>query len=152
MQQETPTWLGGIGALLVAVLCPIATGLLGVLAGIVFILVWYTVPTLYSVAFGQLVVAVLADNIAAEYLILLEIGLLAVLVGPLLRFDRPRWRVTVTSAIAVLFGVGILKSLQWSNRVLVAIAVIVFVFAFISYGLHRYERAALGLVEESTHE
>ncbi|MFH5801209.1 hypothetical protein [Haladaptatus sp. CMAA 1911] len=152
MQEETATWLGGIGALFIGILCAVATGPPGILAGVIFLLVWYTVPTLYSVAFGQLVVAVFADSITAEYLILLEVGLLAVLVGPLLTVDRPRWRVTVTSAMAVLFGVGALKSLQWSNQLWVAIAVVVFVFAIVSYGLHRYERVALGLVEESTHE
>jgi len=150
MRYETPTWLGGIGALLVAILCTVATGLPGFLAGIVFFLLWYIVPTLYTVAFGQLVVAALADGIAVEYLFALELGLLAVLVGPSLTFDRPHWRVAVTSGIAALFGAGALASLRWGNRLWLPVAIVVIVFATVSYGLHRYERAALGLVEDNS--
>ena len=109
MRHEGPTWLGGIGALLVAILCTVATGLPGFIAGIVFFLLWYTVPTLYTVAFGQLVVAALSDSMAVEYLVALELGLLAVLVAPSLTFDRPYWRVAVTSGVAALFGVGALS-------------------------------------------
>ena len=115
MRHETPTWLGGIGALLVAIVCTVATGLPGFLAGMVFFLLWYTVPTLYTVAFGQLVVAALADGMAVEYLLALELGLLAVLVGPSLTLDRPDWRVAVTSGRRRPVRRGTLASLRWGG-------------------------------------
>jgi hypothetical protein len=152
MRHETPTWLDGIGALLVAILCTVAIGLPGFLAGIVFLLLWYTTPPLYTVAFGQLVVGALSDGIAVNYLALMEIGLLAVLVGPSLTLDRPRWRVIITSGVAIGFGATALAIVRWSDRLWLAVGFVLLVFASVSYGLHRYEHVALGLVEETTHE
>lgn len=150
MRYERPTWLDGIGALLVAIVCTIATGLPGFVAGTVFFVLWYTQPTLYTVAFGQLVVAALSDGIAVGYLVLAEVGLLAVLVGTSLALDRPRWRVIVTGGVAIGFGASALAIVRWSNRLWLAIGFVLIVFAIVSYGLHRYERVALGLVEDTT--
>ncbi|WP_435156606.1 hypothetical protein [Haladaptatus sp. DFWS20] len=146
------TWLDGAGALLVAFICTIATGGPGFVAGGVLFAAWYALPTLYTAAFGQiLVVALFADGVGAVYLIPLELGLLAVLVGPLLRADRPRWRVLVTSLVAVGFGVGVLGSHRWSGEYWLTIGVALTAVAVVAYGMHRYERVALGLVKD-THE
>lgn len=149
MRRERPTWLGGVGALLVAIGCTVATGLPGFVAGTVFFVLWYTVPTLYTVAFGQLVVAALADDIGVAFLVPMELGLLAVLVGPSLRQDRPGWRIGVTSGVAALFGGGALAVYRWGGRLPLVVVAVVLVVGVVSYGLHRYEHVALGLVEDN---
>ena len=149
MRDDSPTWLDGAGALLVAILGTVATGLPGFISGIVLLVLWYTVPTLYVVAFGQLAVAALGDGIATGYLILSELGLLAMLVGPSLALDRPRWRVLVTSVVALALGGCTLAIVRWSDRLWQPLVFLVVVFAIGSYGLHRYERIALGLVEDN---
>ena len=150
MQYESPTWLDGVGALLGAILYTLAAGLPGLIAGIALIVLWYTVPTLYTVAFGQLVVAALFPRLSTVNLVLLEFALLAVLVGPSLVLDNSRWRVVVTSVVAVVLGGCTLVVARWSARFWPPLVFLVVVFAASSYGLHRYERVALGLVEDNT--
>ncbi|WP_458190820.1 hypothetical protein [Haladaptatus sp. NG-WS-4] len=150
MYSESKTWLDGAGALLVAIVYTVATGLPGLIAGGMLILMWYLLPTLYTFAFGQLLVAALfADGVALRYLIPLEPGLISVLVGPLLTLERPYWRLRMTVGVAILLGIGIVYIYQWLGEYWQAIGILTVVFALAAYGMHRYERVALGLVEDS---
>ncbi|WP_458210530.1 hypothetical protein [Haladaptatus sp. NG-SE-30] len=150
MYSETKTWLDGAGALLVAIVYTVANGLPGLIAGGMLVLMWYLLPTLYTFAFGQLLVAALfADGVALRYLIPLELGLISVLVGPVLTLDHPYRRVVMTSGIASVFGIGIVAIYQLDQAYWQAIGILAVVFALGAYGLHRYERVALGLVEEN---
>lgn len=151
MRYEQPTWLDGIGALLVAIIVTVTTGLPGLIAGTVFFVAWYSLPILYTVTFGQLIVAALAERIASPYLVLLEFGLLAVLVGPTLTRDMPRWRAAITTVVAIMFGGGALALVRWGGQLWLALGIVGLVFAVGSYGLHRYEHVALGL-SQSTYE
>lgn len=152
MAHTEQTWLDGAGVVLVAGICTVETGIPGFIASGVLLAVWYSLPTLYTAAFGQfLVVALFTDGIATKFLVPLELGLVAILVGPLLRYDRPRWRVLVTSIIAIGFGIGTIGIYRGSGKYWTAIGLIVTVFAVFAYGMHRYERAAFELVE-ATHE
>ncbi|RRJ29459.1 hypothetical protein [Halocatena pleomorpha] len=151
MRYEQPTRLDGVGALLVAVLVTVTTGVPGLIAGTAVLIAWYTVPTLYTFAFGHLVVGALAENIATPYLVVLELGLLAILVGPALTLAASRWRAIVTSVVAIVFGGGVLALARGNGHLWSALGVVGLIFAIGSYGLHRYEHVALGL-SENTYE
>ncbi|MCO8244757.1 MULTISPECIES: hypothetical protein [unclassified Haladaptatus] len=149
IRREPLTWIGGVGAFLVATVGTVAMGLSGLIFGIVFLLVWYAVPTLYTVAFGQLVVvALFADTVGVRYLVPLELGLLVVLAGSAATLDHPRWRALATSGLAVGLGAATLASYRWTGDYWLAIGVVVITFALAAYGMHRYECVKLGLVED----
>lgn len=149
MAWDTHTWLDGIGALVVALVVTIVAGLPGVVTGAILLTLWYTMPTVYGVAFGHLIVAALfTDGVSLQYLLPAEAGLCALLVGPALNLDHPWWRVLVTSGGAISVGMATLVVYRWRGAYWQAIAVLAIGCAIAAYGMHRYERVALGYVEE----
>lgn len=143
--------LGGLGVVAATVGLVLAGGVWGVLAGFAVALAWYVLPATYAFAVGQiLVVAVLSAEVPLVATVIGEAGLLAVLAGSLTTTDEPA-RTVAALAVATLalgaVGWGVLRSGRPLWIVAVAIAVVATTTA---YGLHRYERVRLGLVEDDT--
>ena len=156
-------WLGGLGVVLATVALGVGAGLPGAVAGLGAVLAWYLLAPTYAFAVGQLLavaatgldasamagggVAVTAgDGVPLVAVAAVEVGLLALLVGPLLGTGTPGRAVgafvaTGVAALAVawaLLGAG-------QPLALAALAVALLV-ATAAYGVHRYERVAFGLV------
>lgn len=151
------TLLGLFGLTLTAAVFAIVGGLLGGLLALAFGVLWLFVPTVYSYAVGHLfALGVSAQALSAVELLFIEMGLVAVLLGPLvastienedennLRSLRSRSVIGAGSALFAVVVVGLaLVEMLWVNAVvLLAIGVLV------AYGLHRYERVSLGLADE----
>ncbi|WP_162562489.1 hypothetical protein [Salinigranum rubrum] len=132
-------------------------GLFGALLALVFGVIWLFAPTVYSYALGHvLALGISAQAVTAVELLFIEMGLVAVLLGPLItprdesgtenriRSLRSRSVIGAGSALFAVVVVGLAAvDLLWLNAtLLVAVGVLV------AYALHRYERVALGLADD----
>lgn len=104
--------------------------------------------TTAAFALGQVVlVALVPPGGAFAILVIAEIGLLGVLCSPAVDHHDPG-RLLVASLLAGLaVGATGWLTLRSSQGVWPAAGVLVVVTAFLAYGIHRYERVTLGLVE-----
>jgi hypothetical protein len=149
------TLLGVFGVVLTGAVFGIVGGLVGVLLALAFGGVWLFAPTVYSYALGHvLALGISARAVTAVELLFIELGLVAVLLGPLVIAtdgDDGRVRSTLTRSVlgagsalfaVVVVGLAFVESL-WPTAALLTV-----VAGLAAYGLHRYERLALGLADD----
>lgn len=141
--------LGGLGVVLATVTLGLAAGPVGAAVGLVTAGGWAVVPATYAFAAGQvLVAAALPAAPSTPAMIAVEAGLFAVLAGPLVTVERPVR--TLGTFVVVAIGLAAVPvAFTTAGKPLWQAAVTLAVLAAaLAYVSHRYERVALGLVEE----
>jgi|AntDeeMetagen285_2_1112576.scaffolds.fasta_scaffold13473_2 hypothetical protein len=140
--------LATLGTLIATIAVGVVVGPLGVLVAVAVGITQYLVSTTAAFAIGQIVLAALYPSEGAVvFLILAEVGLLGVLFSATVEHHDPG-RLLIASLIAgVAIGATGWLALQSSATIWIAASVIVAGTAFVTYGLHRYERVTLELVE-----
>lgn len=139
----------GVG---VAVVCPIAlavaAGLVGGIVGTVGLGIWLVSPV-YAFAIAQLgLLLVVPDSISIGELVILESGLGTLLFAGMLDEFESRRSIGVFLLGAVGLGGTAVAAGPSAIALWQSVLAVLGVFAFLSYGLHRYELVELGLVEE----
>jgi hypothetical protein len=126
----------------------VAVGPLGILMAVGIASAYYLVSTTAAFALGQVIlVALVPFEGALAVLVLAEGGLLGVLFSTTVDHDDPA-RLLVASLLAGLaIGATGWLGLQAGQTVWIAAGTLAVATAFLSYGIHRYERVTLGLVE-----
>ena len=148
MTERTPMLVGGLGVLILVAGTTIAAGVQGLLAGVLFAMLWYLLPATYAVAFGQIIVAALLGSLAAPLLVVVcEIGLLVVLVSPTVALDQVWFRALATAGCAVVFAGGVWVLVRWQETLWLPAVVLMVSIGVGIYGVHRYDRVLRGVVE-----
>lgn len=145
--------LGGVAIVVVTILLWMLSGFLGLLGGGLLFLAWAALPATYTFAVGQVIfIGVTRQDSLLELgllpVMLVELGLGGILVGPMLRSIAGR-----RSAVWTLLGGSILAVLALSSyvlweRVWVAATILIGITALVAYGFHRYELVVLGKVPD----
>jgi hypothetical protein len=140
--------VAGLGTLVTTLAVGVAVG---PLAALMIVAVGGTLlfaSTTAAFALGQIVlVALVPPGGTLAVLVIAEIGLLSVLCSPAVDHHDPG-RLLVASLLAGLaVGATGWLTLRSSQGVWPAAGVLVVATAFLAYGIHRYERVTLGLVE-----
>jgi len=145
-------WLGLATLALAGAGFVLLADLRGAIAAVVLGVAWYALPAPYAVAVGHLLLVALLppesgiEAIQVVGLVPVEAGLLGLLATAAPRIDAPaRFAVALVVATAVLVGVAALGFL--AGGVPGAAAALAVVAGVLGYGLHRYERLRLGLIE-----
>ncbi|EMA53634.1 MULTISPECIES: hypothetical protein [Halococcus] len=133
----------------------VATAALGLVVGPVGVLVavgigsaQFLVSTTAAFATGQIVLAALYPPSGSPVvLVLAEIGLLCVLFSSAVDHHDTGRLLTASLVAGVAIGGSGWLALRSSATIWIGASVIVAGTAFVAYGLHRYERVHLGLVE-----
>jgi hypothetical protein len=157
--REEWTLLGIFGVVLTGAVFAIVGGLFGALLALAFGLAWVFVPTVYSYALGHvLALGVSARAVTAVELLFIELGLVAVLLGPLVIATEggvEQVRSTLTRSVlgagSALFAV-VVVALAFVESLWLTAALLAVVAGLAAYGLHRYERLALGLADDEDGE
>jgi hypothetical protein len=146
------TLLGVFGVVLTAVVVGLVGGATGAGLAAAFVVVWLLLPAVYSYALGHvLALGTTASALAVVELLFVELGLLAVLFGPLTRPETHNRGSVARSTLGVGFAlVGVVVvSLALTGLVWVTALVLVLVGCGLGYGIHRYGLVVLGLVDDS---
>lgn len=142
-QRSGRTWLGVLGAVVVAASLGWAVGPPGLLVGAVIAGLWYLLSGAYTVAIGHVLAVPVLPEPSLGILIALEVGFVAVIAAPVV-LDRA-WPagLAAVSASALVFGaIAWLGWQAWEPRWLAALA-LVGLGAVGLYGLHRYSLVTL---------
>jgi hypothetical protein len=141
--EEDRLSLSGVGLLATAVLLGVTTGLPGVVVGAGLALAWLLLPVVYVVALGQFaLVGLYAADTPALVLALAEVGFASTLLASLFPASPARAAVPFVVAALLLTGVVLFApSVPLGSGALLVVA------AAGAYGLHRYERVSMGLVD-----
>lgn len=139
--------IGGLGVAVATVALWAAAGLPGLAAGLLTLLSWALGPATLAFAVGQVLAVPLLGTPGVASLAAVQVGLLAILAGPLTATDRPHSTLAAFAAVtAVLWGTAWLVRRSgeppWIGAVALAVAAVT-----LAYGVHRYERVRLGLVD-----
>lgn len=124
---------------------------LGIVGGIAIVLLWLTLPIIYAVALGHVLVVVLTvDGFETLAIAVAELGLFGMLLATIpTLYDRgavTSMTVFVFGLFVFVFGIAFVSSeALWIGTLALAI-----VGALVAYGMHRYELVSLGLAEGST--
>lgn len=139
--DRTP--LTGFELLATTALLGVTAGPPGVAVGAGLCVAWFLLPVVHVVALGQFaVVALYAASTPLLVLALVEAGLGSVLLASLLPDAPLRAGVAFLATALLLAGVVLFApSVPFGASALLVLA------ATGAYGLHRYERVAMGLVE-----
>ncbi len=150
-RPDSRSWLGVLGVLLTVTGLALITGPIGVLlAGSLLVAAWYLLAAPFVFALAQLaVVALFLPDAPLGQLVLIEAGLLIVLASPMAKSDKP-----IRAIIAMLLaftGLGVIGwgVLQSSDALWPIALTLAGSTAIAAYGLHRYERVRLDLIEEA---
>lgn len=140
--------LAAFGALVATLAVGVAVGPLGVLMAAGVASAYYVVSTTAAFALGQVIlVALIPSEGIFVILVLAEIGLLGVLFSTTVDHNDSA-RLLVASLLAgLVIGATGWLAFRASQTVWVAASALVLATAFFAYGIHRYERVTLGLVE-----
>lgn len=149
MTETTRTWPGALGTLLAASALAVTGGASGLLAGAAVAASWYVLPTPAAFAVGQFALVAVAADAGPLALVVAEGGLLGLLAGSTLDADRSARLVALAVGGVALLAASGWASYRWLGAAPQAAAVLAVGFALGAYGLHRYERVALGLVSPS---
>ncbi|WP_160135409.1 hypothetical protein [Halococcus salsus] len=139
-----------LGTLVATLAVGVAVGPLSILVAAGVASALYFVSTTAAFALGQVVlVALVPPSGALALVVLAEIGLLAVLCSTAVD-HHDTGRLLVASLLAGLaIGATGWLGLRTSQAVWVAAGALAIATAFLTYGIHRYERVTLGLVESA---
>lgn len=140
--------LATLGTLITTVVAIVTTGPLGVLIAVGVGSALYFISAPAAFATGQIVLSALYPSEGPLLLLLLaEIGLLGVLFSTAVSHHAPG-RLAVSSLVAgIVIGVAGWLVLRSGTALWIVASMFVVGIAVITYGLHRYERVTLGLVE-----
>ncbi|WP_122088202.1 hypothetical protein [Halalkalicoccus subterraneus] len=124
---------------------------IGIAGGVAIGLLWLTLPVIYAVALGHLlVVALTVDGFETLAIAVAELGLFGMLVAAIPTFyDRG----AVTSMTVFVFGLFVFVfgiAFVSSEALWIGALALVVVGALVAYGMHRYELVSLDLVEGAT--
>jgi hypothetical protein len=143
-------WIEASGVGITVLILAIAQGFPGIVAGGLLVLFWYTCPSLYTVGYGQIALgALLIPAGTTVQIVIAEIGLLLVLLTPGLRLDQPLARTLTTLGSVVLLVGGVLAGISLDVNHSQTGIILISVLGIVTYGMHRYERVAVGAIEES---
>jgi hypothetical protein len=145
------TLLEGIGIGITIVAFGVVGGVVGVGLGVVLVVAWVGLPTVHSYAVGHaLALGLTARSLPAVELFLVEIGLLAVLLGPLTDPESRPGRGVARWTFG--FGAGLLGALvvglAIADRIWVVALGLLLIGVGLGYALNRYEVVALGLATD----
>lgn len=140
--------LAAIGTLVATIAVGIVVGPLGALVAIGVGGAQYLVSTTAAFATGQIVLAALFPSGGSLVaLVLAEVGLLCVLCSTAVEHHAPVRSIGAALVAGVTIGGSGWLAYRSSATVWIGAGVIVATTALVAYGLHRYERVQLGLVE-----
>jgi hypothetical protein len=145
--RPTRSWFGGIGLLGTLAAFGVFVPLPDVLLALALVPVWVLTPAIYTVALGHVILLPIATGLAGPELLAVELGLLAVLLGPAFAAERT-W--TLIAAAVVLFGTLLLAvavTLQLVDVIWPAAVVFANLALLAAYLVHRYELVRLGMIE-----
>jgi hypothetical protein len=147
------TLLSLFGLVLTGAVFSIVGGLFGGALALAFGVLWLFVPTVYTYALGHvLALGISAQAVAPVELLFIEMGLVAVLLGPLVvstgadgreRGNRTR---SIIGAGSVLFAV-VVVSLAFVESLWVTAGLLAVGASLVAVALHQYERVTLGLAD-----
>lgn len=140
--------LATLGTLITAGVVVFIAGPLGVLIAVGVGSACYLISTPAGFATGQIILSALYPSEGPLLLLLLaEIGLLGVLFSTIVTHHAPG-RLAVSSLVAgVAIGVFGWIVLRSGVALWIVASMVVVGIALVTYGMHRYERVTLGLVE-----
>ncbi|WP_049923591.1 hypothetical protein [Halopiger djelfimassiliensis] len=145
--EEPSGRLEGVGVAIVVSCFGVTAGPMGVLAGLITAVIWYTLGVAYTLAGGHLLLVVLfSDGIDATTFVVLEAGFVALLVATIVgsRADRR----TGLVGIGAVFGTGGITWVSLSRSLVVGAGTAVLTVMIASYLLHRYELVSFDLVSD----
>lgn len=120
----------------------------GIAVGVFLALCSLLIPALYTASVGFVLAAALVPGgFTAITFAPIGVGLLCILVAPLLDIGHrgPFVVAAVTTLSVLLAAAG--GVFLWTSDLPLSAALLLLVFALISYGIHRYEIVRLGFVE-----
>jgi hypothetical protein len=137
-----------LAAIVLVVTVSVAEGVGGAIAGLVTVGVWFGLGTPYALAAGIVfLTAQTSDGVASISVLLVSGGFLALLLAPAGTVRDPG-----TYAITVLFTAGAFGSLTWilvtTQPLWLTALVLLGAGVLVTYGLYRYQRLRLGLLDE----
>ncbi|WP_246999224.1 hypothetical protein [Halosolutus gelatinilyticus] len=145
-------WPEAIAIAAVAAAFGLISGPFGVLAGLATAIVWYAAGTPYAIAGGHvLLVALFPGGIGVVPFAVAEAAFVGLLVAPAVRLGgttgaRATARLIAVTLLAALSLAGVAWLAGRDRPLWVAGLVTLGALALASYGLHRYELVAFGLV------
>lgn len=145
------------GAVVIAALgLALLGGVVGVLAGVATLVVWWYTPGPYAVGVGQFGLVAVAPADALFPILVVELALLGVLVGPDVEAERgqvnaPARVAPATVGITSVLGLIALGALWTVEAVWSGALVLVLTAVLAGYAVHRYELVALGMVTHDEH-
>lgn len=149
-ETQSRSRLGILAVLSTITVFVLSGGLPGIAAGGLIAVCWYFLPAVYVYAIGHFALLVTIPTTDIVLFGLAETTLIGILVAPIVQTPRPRQRLLLTIA-GIMIGVVVSwASYQQLNHVWTAGFVLIGAWALLTYGLHRYEQLALGLIEDTT--
>ena len=140
--------LAVLGTLVATAAVGVVVGPLGVLVAVGVGIARYLAAATTAFAAGQIVlVALYPTEGPLALLVLAEIGLSCVLLAPVVDHDEPGRATVATLVAGVALGGTAWVALRSTEGVWAGASMLVVGTAIVAYGLHRYERVRLGLVE-----
>lgn len=141
------SWFGAPGLVVTIATLIVGVGPLGAVASAVLAIGWYHLSAVAVFCIGQIALLIFSPDAPFYQFAAAESGLWIVLIGPLLSGDE-RWQ----SVAAFVLAAGALGSIAWLVRIVTdtlwpTALVLGICVALVAYGLHRYERLQLGLLE-----
>jgi hypothetical protein len=139
-----------VGVVLATAAFSVAAGPTGLLTSIAVVITWCLLSAPFAFAVGQLAFIVLFPaGSSLSQLALIEVGLLSILLGSVLRLDKPGRAVTVIVLAFAGLGTSAWVGFKMADTLWPAVLTVAASAIIAVYGLHRYERVRLGLVEAS---
>lgn len=126
----------------------VVVGPVGVLVGLVATIFWYGLGVPYALAAGFLTLtAVTPEGLGPAVIVLLTLAFAALPAAAAFRTPAPSVAVATLLAGTIVFGLSAGAAYTTSRLWLAGLAVIG-TFAFVVYGIHRYELVRFGLVSD----
>ncbi len=147
--------LGGFGLLVASAAFWVGSGIVGVLAAGVTVVLWYLTPARYALTFGQVALASLVSTSSPLVVAVGECGLLVLLLDSLVAVGvSGGFRNTIPVGVGyITIAAGGTWLVYLGTRTLwVPSVVLVLTLTLASYGLHRYETVVRKVVNEADSE
>lgn len=141
------TRLSGAGAVAVVLAFGAFGGLAGLAAGVAVAVGSLVLPATYAFAFGHVALLFALPSPTLRQIAAVELGLAAVLVSPMAGTDGGRRLIAATALCFVGLAAVVAPASLAVDPLWTVAAALVALVAALSYGVHRYERLRLGLLE-----
>lgn len=161
------TWLGGIGAVVGAAALAVVGGTVGIVAGVLVVVTWFTLSDLAAYALGYVVLGAVLTNVVGAGILprppvgpltdgalaspflqggLVSLALLPLLLGPVVDVRRPVVLSVVTVAFGAMVAVVALAPVLAGGTVWLGSVVLIGVTVLLAYALHRYGLLVSGVL------